>query len=258
MKRFIILVAALAICFAGVPAFADSVHIGGTENITNEGGAGGAGGAGGSAAAAASSSASQSQSNTNVFVPTNVNSNRQEQGQAQGQKQGQAQGQRQSQNNKQVIAPSQTVNEGDVPYQAPAVFAPGLTSSPEACMGSVSIGGSAGFSGMGLGISVGSTWTNEQCQDRMNARTLAVVAGDRAAQEYLAASNPKMAEAMKRAGLKLATFEIEKAEKEKVAVVTPTVKEPALAALAPTLPNTDIHGALVRRLEESKTAVQGN
>ncbi len=151
-------------------------------------------------------------SNTNVFVPTNVNSNtqgqeqgqHQGQGQLQGQKQGQGQGQ--SQNNKQVIAPSQSVNM-DTPAQAPAIFAPNLTSSPEACMGSVSAGGGAGFGGTSFGITFGTTWTNDQCQDRMNARTLGSLGQNQAALEYLAATNPKIADALKKAGVKLATLE---------------------------------------------------
>jgi hypothetical protein len=113
------------------------------------------------------------------------------------------QGQKQQQGNDQNISSTVTV-----PAQAPAIFAPNLTSSPEACMGSVSAGGGAGFGGTSFGITFGTTWTNDQCQDRMNARTLALIAGNAAAQEYLAEANPKMAAAMKKAGVKLASLDV--------------------------------------------------
>ena len=43
-----------------------------------------------------------------------------------------------------------------------------LTASPESCMGSSSIGGQ----GVGFGLSIGTTWENDACQARMDAKTL--------------------------------------------------------------------------------------
>ena len=60
----------------------------------------------------------------------------------------------------------------EIPAQAPAVFAPNLTASPEACMGSTSVGGSAGFASISLGISVGSTWKNHDCELRAFSREI--------------------------------------------------------------------------------------
>lgn len=207
------LVAALA-----APAWADSIHIGGTETITNQGGAGGAGGSASSSAAAAASATSNP-----VQVNTQVTEQEQHQKQHQQQQQGQLQGQKQGQNNKQVIAPSQTVNEGDTPAQAPAIFSPNLTSSPEACMGSISGGGGAGFNGVSFGFNLGSTWTNQECQDRMNARTLSALGQNQAALEYLAAANPKIADALKRAGVKVSALEA--APTVALAVPAPVVEQ---------------------------------
>lgn len=52
--------------------------------------------------------------------------------------------------------------------QAPAVAAPSLSASSEACMGSAS----AGVSVAGFGIAGGGTFTNEECQRRLNSQQL--------------------------------------------------------------------------------------
>lgn len=147
------------------PVFADSVHIGGTENITNQGGAGG------SASAAAAASAVQSQSNTNVFVPTNINTQSQGQQQGQSQRQGQAQGQIQGQNNDQQISPSQSVKIDGTSFDryAPTVVAPGLTAAGTGvCLGSVAIG----LSGPMAGLSFGITKVDTGCEQRSAAALL--------------------------------------------------------------------------------------
>lgn len=73
----------------------------------------------------------------------------------QGQLQGQGQGQSQT-----ITNPRQPVSSA----QATA-----LTAAPETCMGSSSIGGQ----GVGFGLSFGTTWTDDACQARMDARELA-------------------------------------------------------------------------------------
>jgi hypothetical protein len=50
----------------------------------------------------------------------------------------------------------------------PAVVAPALTSSNDTCMGSTSIGGA----GVGFGISIGSSWTDDNCVMLKNSREL--------------------------------------------------------------------------------------
>lgn len=245
-------VLSLVVTLGVVPTWADSTHIGGTDVITVEGGAGGNANANAGATAISGSTSTSSagviNSNTNVGVNEQSqsvhNSNRQQQGQIQGQQQGQGQGQKQSVNNKQTIAPSQTVTT-DVPANAPAIFAPNLTSSPEACMGSVSAGGGAGFGGTSFGITFGTTWTNDQCQDRMNARTLGSLGQNQAALEYLAATNPKIADALKRAGVKLASLE--------VASVDITV--PALALQTPLGQAAPVAAPKIEKHDETTPAV---
>jgi len=52
--------------------------------------------------------------------------------------------------------------------RVPDAYAPPLTTSNDTCMGSSSIGGS----GPGLGLSLGTTWTDEGCVARSDARVL--------------------------------------------------------------------------------------
>ena len=58
-----------------------------------------------------------------------------------------------------------------------------LATSPEACMGSSSIGGQ----GVGFGISIGSTWENEDCKLRKGAGLLWAMGARSAAKEMLCA-----------------------------------------------------------------------
>ena len=56
-----------------------------------------------------------------------------------------------------------------IPRQAPSVVAPALTTTlSETCMGSTSVGASAA----GFGLSFGSTWRDEACIRRLDAREL--------------------------------------------------------------------------------------
>lgn len=50
----------------------------------------------------------------------------------------------------------------------PDAYAPALTTSNGTCMGSSSVGGS----GAGLGVSIGSTWQDDSCTHRYNAKML--------------------------------------------------------------------------------------
>ena len=197
MKKVIGSFMVLALVMAlGMPAWADSVHIGGTENITNQGGAGGAGGS-----AAAAASAVQSQSNTNVFVPTNIQSQGQQQGQSQAQRQGQAQGQIQGQNNDQQISPSQSVKIEGTSFDryAPTVVAPGLTAAGTGvCLGSVAIG----LSGPMAGLSFGITKVDKGCEQR-SASALLWQYGYKDAAVRLLMNNDDVKAAMGAEGAKL-------------------------------------------------------
>lgn len=71
---------------------------------------------------------------------------------------------------------------------APAVTAPGLiTSFSDTCMGSTSIGAS----GMGGALTVGSTWVDQDCVNRLNARQLQVMGQAMAAKEVMC-QNPEV------------------------------------------------------------------
>lgn len=63
-----------------------------------------------------------------------------------------------------------TVNEAaDLGRSVPTAVAPALTTTlSETCMGSTSVGGS----GAGFGFSIGSTWRDEACVRRLDAREL--------------------------------------------------------------------------------------
>jgi len=66
----------------------------------------------------------------------------------------------------------------------PMVSAPGLTSSYSGCMGSSSAGGSA----PGFGLSVGSTWVDEECTRRESAKLMASLGLPNIAAEVMCAS----------------------------------------------------------------------
>ncbi len=79
--------------------------------------------------------------------------------------------------------------------QAPSVAAPSLSTSGESCMGSTAIGGSAA----GFGVAIGSTWSAEQCERRMNSQQLRLMGETKAALALLC-QNPGVADAMRAVG----------------------------------------------------------
>ena len=93
---------------------------------------------------------------------------------------------------------------GDMPYQAPAVFAPNLAVAPETCMGSISTGGSAAFSGAGFGLTFGTTWKSHDCELRMFARALAQLGPQyTSAAVALLAQNGDVKKALQDAGVQI-------------------------------------------------------
>ena len=79
---------------------------------------------------------------------------------------------------------------------APQVVAPALaTTLTETCMGSSSIGAS----GIGFGLTFGSTWTDHDCQNRLDARQLASM-GYRDAARVVMCANPVVRKAFKATG----------------------------------------------------------
>jgi hypothetical protein len=67
-------------------------------------------------------------------------------------------------------------------FNVPNVYAPGLAAAgAEVCLGSVSAGGA----GAGIGVSIGGTYVDQECQLRLNARTLATLGYTVAAREEM-------------------------------------------------------------------------
>jgi hypothetical protein len=92
-----------------------------------------------------------------------------------------ANGSASSGNNQGVTINSTTPKEQTV-RTAPQVYAPALTTTlTETCMGSTSLGGS----GVGVGVTIGTTWHDKDCVRRLNARELAQTLGDRDAARAL-------------------------------------------------------------------------
>jgi len=78
----------------------------------------------------------------------------------------------------------------------PNVYGPGLTAAgSEVCLGSLSAGGA----GAGFGLTVGGTIVDQECQLRMNARTLATLGYASAAREEMCL-DPQVRSAMAAAG----------------------------------------------------------
>ena len=72
-------------------------------------------------------------------------------------------------NQQAITIEGSTTYQGDIPRQAPGIVAPSLTTTmTETCMGSTSMG----FSGAGFGVTFGSTWRDEACVRRLDAREL--------------------------------------------------------------------------------------
>jgi hypothetical protein len=80
---------------------------------------------------------------------------------------------------------------------APTVYAPALaTTLTETCMGSSSAAGS----GMGWGLSFGSTWEDKACERRLNADRVAGLFGDREAARAIMCGDRTVYEAFERVG----------------------------------------------------------
>lgn len=194
-----------------------------TNNTTNNIG----GNAAAAAAAAASADSSSRSTSTAIANPVQVTTQGQQQGQGQHQGQGQiqGQGQDQGQGQGQVQGNKNSIKiEGDrteIPAQAPAVFSPNLTASPEACMGSVSGGGGAGFNGISFGFNMGMTWKNEDCERRAYAERVRAI-GDVDVARALLQGSPMVAEAYRKAGKPVAG-ELPAEEPKKVSSASPTV-----------------------------------
>lgn len=79
----------------------------------------------------------------------------------------------------------------------PSVSAPALTTTlTETCMGSTT----GGLAVMGFGISGGTTWKDEECIRRLNARELANTLGERDASKELLCGNQEINEVYKALG----------------------------------------------------------
>lgn len=88
-----------------------------------------------------------------------------------------------------VVPLTQTYGGGYTDRQAPAVVGPGLTTTlQDTCMGSTS----GGLSLLGFGLVGGSTWKDEECIRRLNARELVSSLGDREAAKELMCGNPEI------------------------------------------------------------------
>jgi hypothetical protein len=90
----------------------------------------------------------------------------------------------------------QTTPGTQIIKNVPNVYGPGLTAAgSEVCLGSVSAGGA----GAGFGLTIGGTIVDQECQLRMNARTLATL-GDTAAAREEICIDPQVRAAMAQAG----------------------------------------------------------
>ena len=93
-----------------------------------------------------------------------------------------AQAQQQKQANAQALTFNSVTPSSQTLYNVPNVYAPGLAAAgAEVCLGSVSAGGA----GAGFGVSIGGTYVDQECQLRLNARTLATLGYTVAAREEM-------------------------------------------------------------------------
>lgn len=98
-------------------------------------------------------------------------------------------------NNNEININDNSVYEAQDRNPVNTAFSTPLTSSNDTCMGSTS----AGAQGVSFGVSVGTTWTDEDCIRRKDARELFNM-GMKSAALALMCENDKVAAAMKRAG----------------------------------------------------------
>lgn len=137
---------------------------------TSQGGAGGDGGSAASQATAAGGTAN-AQTGASTSNASNAASNA---------------------GNSQNITFNSTVPDHQTVKTVPQVYAPALTTTlTETCMGSTTAGGS----GVGFGVTLGTTWNDEQCVRRLNARELAQTLGDRDAARALMCQDKNVAAA---------------------------------------------------------------
>jgi hypothetical protein len=105
-------------------------------------------------------------------------------------------GARSNQNQGQSVTYIQTTPADQTIKNVPNVYGPGLTAAgSEVCLGSVSAGGA----GAGFGVTIGGTIVDQECQLRMNARTLATLGYAKAAREEMCV-DPQVRAAMAAAG----------------------------------------------------------
>lgn len=79
----------------------------------------------------------------------------------------------------------------------PQVYAPALTTTlSETCMGS----SSGGASGLGWGVTLGSSWRDDECVRRLTARELAQTLGDQEAARGVLCGSPAVFEVYERLG----------------------------------------------------------
>lgn len=115
--------------------------------------------------------------NVNKNELTNKNYNTNKQGQAQGQKQDQEQNQGQLQGQAQAV---ENVGNVHIENERPPVntaYAAGLSVGEDTCMGSSSIGAQA----VSFGLSIGTTWQDDNCRRLKNSRQLVALGYHRAA-----------------------------------------------------------------------------
>jgi len=80
----------------------------------------------------------------------------------------------------------------------PNVYAPALTTTlTETCMGSTSLGGS----GVGVGVTIGTTWHDKDCVRRLNAREMSQTLGDRDAARALLCEDEDIRKAYESVGI---------------------------------------------------------
>jgi hypothetical protein len=114
-------------------------------------------------------------SNRNELKNTNYNSDYNSNKQSQGQHQGQAQGQGQAQEVSDSGNSSVSINNERPPVST--AYAAPLAAGEDTCMGSSSIGGQ----GVGFGLTLGTTWTDDNCRRLKNSRQLVSLGYHRAA-----------------------------------------------------------------------------
>lgn len=137
--------------------------------------------------------------NLNKNELSNRNYNTNKQGQAQGQKQDQEQDQHQGQLQGQAQKVEDSGNSSvNIENERPPVntaYSAGLVSGEDTCMGSSSIGGQA----VSFGLTIGTTWTDDNCQRLKNSRQLVALGYHRAATSLMC-FDESVREAMIQAG----------------------------------------------------------